>query len=82
MSGYMTFFNQRVGQTVSYPFALQQVMNYHCTNIIPNATQDFDQWAQFVNPPSTSSVTLVMQESAGNARYPIGVRWTVEGIIA
>jgi hypothetical protein len=81
-SGYMTFFAQRVAQVATYPFALEKIMDYQVSNIIPNDTIDRDQLAQFVNAPSLTQVRIVMQETAGDSGYPIGVRWTVEGIQA
>lgn len=81
-SGYMTFNQQRVAQTATYPFALEKIMDYQVSNVISNDTVDRDQLAQFVNAPSLTTVRVVMQETAGSSGYPIGVRWTVEGIVA
>lgn len=82
MSGYMTFNQQRVAQVVTYPFPLEKIMDYQVSNVIPGDTVDRDQLAQFVNAPTLTQVRVVMQETAGQSGYPIGVRWTVEGIQA
>jgi len=81
MSGLLSFSSES-NQSVNWSslFTLASVADYGVSTIIPYASAAYDQGAQIIGTPSTSALSVQMQQYGGGTwSWPLTARWFVEG---
>lgn len=84
LAGTLAFSNEtNENANWSTLFSLASVTDWGVCTVIPYAGSSFDQGAQVVGTPSTSSITIQMQIYGGGvSSWPCSGRWWVEGILS
>ena len=81
MTGQTPNFTSESSQTITLPITLNGVLpaSWGATINIPAFSTAYDQGAQIVGTPTTTSIVIGIQEYTSNSTWPVSVTWWIEG---